>query len=156
MPGSAATSLGTGATALTRMLNQPIPGLDSGGFDTLSEGYDSAQTTGIADLSRRGLTTTGAAPEMEYNLQNQYRQGASQVVQQGVQQTQQQRLAILNAMLGLGSAGLLGSKASMGSEFENMGYGSDVLQGILGPAAPPGGNSFMSAPNLRSLLSGVF
>jgi hypothetical protein len=159
MPGSPSSFLNTGSAALTKMLNTPIPGQNSAGFDTLSTGYDSAETTGMSDIASRGLTTTGAVPSMYRDLGNEYTQGAGQVVAQGAAEKQQQKLQILNALLGLGSAGLNLSRANTGSEFETAGLGEDIGTGIFGPAPTPGGpglGSLMSAPNLRNLLSSLF
>jgi hypothetical protein len=132
MPGNPASFLNTGSSALTGLLNTPIPGVDSPGFDALSTGYDTAYDSGLGDLAGRGLIDTGATPSMVRQLQQQFNTGAGQVVAQGAQEQNQQRLAILNAMLGLGNAGLNVSRAGIGSEFEDIGDAGDVLSGLFG------------------------
>lgn len=126
------------------MLNTPIPGLDSAGFDQLSTSYDTAEQQGLSDIAQRGLTTTGAAPELYRGLQGEYSRGAAGVVAQGAQQQDQQRLQILNSILGLGSAGLNVSRANTGGLFENLGFGSDVLEGLFG--VPTSTNFLTGAP----------
>ena len=138
MPGSPASYLNTGNSALTKMLNTPIPGLDSPGFDTLSTSYDSAEQSGISDIASRGLTTTGATPSMYRDLNAGYARGSGQVVASGAAQQEQQRLAILNALLGLGSSGLNVSRAGTGSTLEDIAAGGDVATGLFG--APTGAN----------------
>lgn len=158
MPGSPASYLNTGNSALTKMLNTPIPGLDTAGFDSLSTSYDTAEQSGISDIASRGLTTTGATPSMFRTLGSEYNQGAGQVVAQGAAEQEQQRLAILNSLLGLGSVGLNVSRANAASEFSDTGIGSDIATGIFGPpsaASSSPGASLLSTPNLRSMLSSL-
>lgn len=145
MPGNPASYLNTGSGKLTSLLNTPIPGVDSAGFDSLSTDYDTAEQGGISDIASRGLTTTGATPSLYRNLNTKYQEGAGQVVAQGAEQQNQQRLAILNALLGLGSAGLNVSRANAGSELENVNSGAGLLEGLFG--APSNPNFLTGAPS---------
>lgn len=146
MPGNPASYLNTGSDRLTSLLNTPIPGVNSAGFDSLSSSYDTAEQGGISDIAQRGLTTTGATSSMYRGLNTQYQQGASQVVAQGAQEQDKQRLAILNSLLGLGSAGLNVSRAGVGSELENVESGADLLEGLFDvPIKPGGSGGFLSS-----------
>ncbi len=132
MPGSPSSYLNTGAGALDKLLNQPIPGAASPGFDTLSEGYSGAEESGTSDIASRGLTTTGAGPTMIGGLNQQYRQGAAQVNAQATEAQQAQRLKILTTLLGLGLPGLNVSRAGAYSTEEDVGAGGDILEGLFG------------------------
>ena len=142
------------------MFNTPIPGLDSAGFDQLSTSYDTEEQAGLSDIASRGLTTTGATPELYRGLQGEYSRGAANVVAQGAQTEDQQRLQILNSMLGLGSAGLNVSRANTGNLFENLGFGSDILEGLFGlPTSTnfltgaPGGSGGLLSKGVGNFLS---
>jgi len=156
MPGSPSSYLNTGSGALDKLLYSPIPGVNTAGFDQLSEGYAGAEEQGISDIASRGLTTTGAAPTMYQGLRSQYNQGAAQVNAQGSAQTQQQRLQILNSLLGLGGDAANAVRANIGSTAEDVSGAGDVLSGLFGtPTAP---NYVTGAPGSgRGLLSaGLF
>ncbi len=151
MPGTPSSYLNTGNSVLDKLLNQPIPGAASGGFDTLSEGYEGAEESGTSDIASRGLTTTGAGPTMISGLNQQYRQGATQVNAQATEAQQAQRLKILSTLLGLGGAGLNVSRAGAYSTEEDVGAGGDILEGLFGTPASGGLFPFTGGPG--SLLS---
>ena len=140
MPGSPSSYLNTGSGVLDKLLHQPIPGVDSAGFDQLSEGYAGNEEQGTADLASRGLTNTGAGPTMIGGLNQQYRQGAAKVNAQGTAEQQAQRMKILSALLGLGSAGMNVSRAGAMSTEENVGAGGDILEGLFGAGTGMGGS----------------
>lgn len=160
MPGNPASYLNTGSSRLTSMLNTPIPGVDSPGFDSLSSSYDTGTQAGIGNIASRGLVSTGAVPSMFRDAGTAYEEGASQVVAQGAQEQNQQRLQILNALLGLGSAGLNVTRANEGSTLENTGGGADILEGLFGaPSSPnfltgaPGSGGGLLSTGVKNLLS---
>jgi len=137
MPGTPSSYLNTGTNALNNMLGLPIPGVDSPGFDQLSENYQGEEEQGISDIASRGLTTTGATPTMFQGLNQQYNQGAAQVNAAGTAAQQQQRLQILNTLLGLGGAASNLTRANALSTEEDVGAGGNILEGLFGTS--PGG-----------------
>lgn len=140
MPGT--NYIGSAYQTLSNLLNTSIPGGASAGLDSLSGGYNTGVDSGIADLSRRGLTGSGAVPELYTSAGEQFAQGAGQATAQNQLALNKQRQAILDQILGLTSPTLQQASlqnAQQAQLFSNIGQTAAGLFGtqprtIFGPA----------------------
>lgn len=132
MPGS--NYLGSAYSTLSQLLGTPVAGPYSAGFDQLASGYKGAEEGGLADISRRGLTQSGAVPELYTKLGEDYAKGAGSIVSAGQQAQNAQTQQILDALLGLGGPAASRARADIGQEMTDIGSGADVVAGLIGDA----------------------
>lgn len=158
MPGS--NYIGNAYNTLSGALGIPVPGATASGFDTLSSGYSGAEASGVSDISRRGLTQSGATPELYTNLGEQYGRGATQTVAAGQQAQDAQTQQILNALLGLAGPAASVAGAGIGKELTEAGAGGELATGLFGNVRPTlfnqGGGGLLSTGiygNSQSLFS---
>jgi len=140
---------------LSGLLGTPIAGADAAAFDNLSNQYVGATQQGMSDIASRGLTQSGAVPQLFTNAGEQYATGAGQAVAAGQQQQNQQSLQILNSLLGLGSTAAGTTEAGLGTLESGIGTGVEAATGLFGNAPNtlfgPGGGGLISKG-----LGGIF
>ena len=154
--------IGSAYSTLNQLLGTRVPGSTAAGFDTLSGGYSSAEESGISDLARRGITQSGATPNLYTTLGEQYSKGATGVVAAGQQQQDAQTQQILNALLGLAGPASSVARAGIGQELSDIAGGGELATGLFGNVRPSlfnaGGSGLLSSGiygNAQSLLSRV-
>lgn len=144
--------IGNAYQQLSQLLGTPIPGRDSSGFDALSNQYSGTTQSGMADITRRGLSQSGAVPQLFESAGEQYASGAGNVVASGQQQQNQQTQQILAAMLGLTGAQEGRARYDTASRLSDYGAGADALIGLFGDR--PG--TLFSGPATGFLSSGIY
>lgn len=143
-----ANYIGQGQGTLDRLMREPIPGVYSAGQDQLSGQYEGDIQSGMSNIAGRGLTTTGAVPEMFTSAGSAYQKGVTQNVAQGQIAQNQQRMQLLQALLGIGGDALQGAKSGVMSSLLTQEAAGDVLGGAFGKDT-----GYLSKGGIPGLLS---
>lgn len=136
-----------GQSVLDRLMKQPTPAMYSPGGDALSEGYRESTESGLSNIASSGLTETGAVPTMFTNAGAAYQKGVTQNVAQGQLAQNQQRLQLLQSLLGLGSNAMQQARAGALSGLFTQEAGANVLEGAFGQ------DQGLLSSGIRDLLS---
>ena len=158
MPGT--NYIGNAYQTLSGLLGKDIPGASSAGFDSLSSGYDAGVSGGMSDITRRGLSNTGAFPQLYTNLNEEYNAGAGQVSAQAIAAQNQQTQQVLNQILGLGGPALQASEQKAANQAQEFGDIGATVGGLFGKTGAtifgPASQGFLSSGlygNSRALLN---